>query len=237
MSDSNFQTRHWSLNIVFFLVSWTGFSHGMRWTPCSAPVECQCWRGRPRTTRTPWKLAGANSSATRPPSFRERNRLHALMNSFETTLRRSTAIVAATWQYLASPFQFQAHDRPNFIIEGGLWLERHPVQLAIRSVEIGRVKEERPHSSTLRGGTFGGRAGARFHCWDTQVKWIWCTGPGPAPPPPPSSSCNMIQGDRPAELVFFFRQCAKLKFQSHGVIRIDPTSYWIAKAIHARFQW
>ena len=90
MSDSNFQTRHWSLNIVFFLVSWTGFSHGMRWTPCSAPVECQCWRGRPRTTRTPWKLAGANSSATRPPSFRERNRLHALMNSFETTLRVET---------------------------------------------------------------------------------------------------------------------------------------------------
>lgn len=40
------------------------------------------------------------------------------------------------------------------------------------------------------------RAGARFHCWDTRVKWIWCTGPGPTPPPPRlKSSCNIIQGD------------------------------------------
>ena len=139
----------------------------------------------------------------------------------------------------------RTNHRPDFI-KGGLRLERHPVQLAVRSVEIGRVKEERPHSSTLRGGTFAGeeggrgRAGARFHCGDTQVRWIWCTGPDPTSPP--RATWYMSTTDRlncsALGLVFqFSRQCAELKFQSHGVIRIDPTSYWIAKAVHVRFQW
>ena len=58
--------------------------------------------------------------------------------------------------------------RPGFTA-GGLRLERHPVQFA-QSVEIGRERET-AFFDTKRGEERGRTAGARFHCWDTRVRW------------------------------------------------------------------